>query len=694
MKQRYAAPYMWSIACIGAAVCLYGASHLPAERLDNRYLLLALVTIIVSSTITIQIPQLSGQITIGDTFIFLALLLFGTNAAVLLAAVEGACTSLRVYRKPRTILFNSGLMALTTFATAGLLELIWGEVTALPKGGFSADFIAAMCVMAFSQYALNSGLAAIASACKIDKPFLYTWHRFYLWASITYFAGASAAAIIAKIISAGGLYAVLAAVPIIVSVYCTYRTYLKNIEVSTAKVEEAERHVEELSRYIEDRRRAEEERDQLLLREQEARREAEMANRAKDDFLATISHELRTPMTAIIGWAHMLAEGRLDDATARQAVEAIKRNSQAQVRIIDDLLDMSRIITGKLRLDPVPVNLCDVAAAAIESVQLAASARSIAIESRFDPQLRHVMGDPNRLQQIIWNLLTNAIKFTPERGRVRITLTGTETHARIIVSDTGIGIEPEFLPYVFDRFRQADSSVTRKAGGLGLGLAIVRHMVELHGGTVAAESPGTGHGTTMIVELPFGPRLIAAPMLHLQNGGPPGKARPVELDNVHVLVVDDDADTLDLIASVLEMHGATVSRATSALDALRAMNQKIPDVMLSDISMPGTSGYDLMKIVRALPPECGGRVPSASLTALAREEDRAKAFQAGFQAHITKPVIPDRLVSVVAELASQAAAKPSVVPVPGAVLVATDEPASAPCGQDHLVTQPLRPAGF
>jgi CheY-like chemotaxis protein/two-component sensor histidine kinase len=322
-----------------------------------------------------------------------------------------------------------------------------------------------------------------------------------------------------------------------------------------------------------------------------------------------------------------------------------------QVQLIDDLLDVSRIITGKLRVETRPVHLRRVIEAAIESVQTAAMARAIRIETDFDRQSYAVAGDPDRLQQVVWNLLSNALKFTPEGGSVSVHLEHTASHARVTVRDTGQGIPSEFLPFVFDRFRQADGSNTRSHGGLGLGLAIVRHLVELHGGTVRAESPGLGMGTSMHVELP----LTQAQIVGRTSGENvfdirQGRKRDRILSGVHVLVVDDDLDTLDLLNAVLGASGATVTKARCALDALRAIDKCRPDVLISDISMPGTNGYELIRIVRALPAEKGGTLPAASLTALARDEDRAEALEAGFQTHISKPIIPDELIAVVANL--------------------------------------------
>jgi PAS domain S-box-containing protein len=383
---------------------------------------------------------------------------------------------------------------------------------------------------------------------------------------------------------------------------------------------------------------------------QEARRAAEAANRAKDEFLATLSHELRTPLSPILGWVRLLRSGDLDEAASARGLEVIERNVRAQTQLIEDLLDVSRIITGKLRLEVRPMDLIAVVEAGIDAVRPAAEAKGIKIESRLDPLASAMVGDPDRLQQVVWNLVSNAVKFTPKDGRVEVELARVDTHARLRVRDTGKGIQPAFLPHVFDRLRQADSTSTRAHGGLGIGLAIVRHLVELHGGTVGAESGGEGKGATFTVELP-----ISATAGTLRTA-PEGRAEddgPVRLDGVRVIVVDDEADTRDLLSFSLRNYGAEVRALGSASEALAAIQQDKPDVLVSDIGLPGDDGYALIRKVRALDEERGGRVPAAALTAYAKDEDRHRAIAAGFQAHVTKPVELAELASVVASLAGR-----------------------------------------
>jgi PAS domain S-box-containing protein len=394
------------------------------------------------------------------------------------------------------------------------------------------------------------------------------------------------------------------------------------------------------------------------VREQEARADAEEANRLKDEFLATLSHELRTPLTAILGWARLLRSGRLDERSGARALEIIERNADAQNQLIEDILDVSRIITGKLALHVEPVEPVAVIEAAVEAVRPAAEARRVELNVLLSPEPSPVSGDAARLRQVIWNLLTNAVKFTPEGGRVEVRVERTDSHVRIKVSDTGEGIDPKFLPYVFDRFRQADASTTRKRGGLGLGLAIVRHLVELHGGTVSAESEGRGRGTTFTVSLPAADTQASGP-----EGSRPAREEsiptfadcPPSLSGLRVLVVDDEPDTLDFLVAVLEGCEAEVMTASSAAEAFRLMREAKPDVVVSDIGMPDEDGYEFIRKVRRLGDDEGGRTPAIALTAYAREEDRRATIRAGFQTHMTKPVEPSELAEVIADLVGRTA---------------------------------------
>ncbi|EYF03666.1 PAS domain-containing hybrid sensor histidine kinase/response regulator [Chondromyces apiculatus] len=379
--------------------------------------------------------------------------------------------------------------------------------------------------------------------------------------------------------------------------------------------------------------------------------ELRAADRRKDEFLSTASHELRTPLNAILGWAHMLSSGRLGAEASRRAAEVIERNAKSQVQLIEDILDASRIITGKLRLELRQLDMKELVRAAMDAVRPAADARNIALSLTVDPPAAHFVGDPDRLQQVVWNLVNNAIKFTPSGGAVEVRLERLGASIALRVKDTGQGIAPNFLPHLFERFRQADGTTTRRHGGLGLGLALVRHLVEAHGGTVHAESEGEGKGATFVVTLP----------VHAVQAQVPGSSQPqalaggaslplVSLQGVTALIVDDEADARELCASVLRLSGAEVRTAASAEEALALLAEERPMVLLSDIGMPGVNGYTLIRSVRARAGTEDARIPAIALTAYAREEDRRLALDAGFQAHVAKPVEPDDLVRAVASL--------------------------------------------
>ncbi len=391
---------------------------------------------------------------------------------------------------------------------------------------------------------------------------------------------------------------------------------------------------------------------QLLEYESTARAVAEQSNRLKDDFLATLSHELRTPLAAILGWTTLLRSKQLDEQTTARAIETIERNARAQTQLIDDLLDVSRIITGNLRLDVTRVELAVVIEAAVEAIKPAAAAKSIQLEAEIEGEACAIQGDAGRLQQVVWNLLTNAVKFTPAGGRVKIQLSREQSQAQIVVGDTGQGISHEFLPYVFDRFRQADSSTSRTYGGLGLGLSIVRHLVEMHGGTVNAESLGDGHGSTFVVRLPFVPprdtlaKIVPSVSTTTQESTSFERA---ELDGVRLLIVDDEADSREMLLTMLGAFGAEIKIAASTRAALAILEQWRPDVLISDIGMPEEDGYVLIQKVRALEAMHGGgdSLAAVALTAYARAEDRDRALTSGYHVHLSKPIEPSELITAI-----------------------------------------------
>jgi PAS domain S-box-containing protein len=401
-----------------------------------------------------------------------------------------------------------------------------------------------------------------------------------------------------------------------------------------------------IMRDISVRKKTEEKLAQLLVRERLARAEAEKANRLKDEFLATLSHELRTPLNAVIGWARILKSGRLDNDSSIHAIEVIERNAWAQKQIIEDILDVSRVITGKLQLHLGPVDLVGVVNAALDAVRPALEAKDIKIETRFQEGLKNIAGDVDRLQQVVWNLLSNASKFTPPGGVVEIRVIQDETYAEIDIRDTGPGIAAEFLPHVFERFRQADGSTTRTHGGLGLGLAIVRHLVELHGGLISAENVASGSGAVFTVKLP-----LPTTQLDLENVAPLTPLEEdftgVDLQDVRILVVEDELDALDLITIDLTEHGARVRGTSSAAEALALLRSDEFDLLISDIGMADTDGYNLIRQVRNEEGEKGEHIPAIALTAYARTQDRVRAIAAGYNTHVAKPVEIRELVTVV-----------------------------------------------
>jgi signal transduction histidine kinase/ActR/RegA family two-component response regulator len=428
--------------------------------------------------------------------------------------------------------------------------------------------------------------------------------------------------------------------------------------------EDARRANEDLDRRVQERtaqlRAAAEQRAELLNSERAARAEAERASRIKDDFVATLSHELRTPISAILGWTKLLRDNP-DRPDAAYGLEVVERNTRAQARLIEDLLDVSRIVSGKLRLDVQSVDIGEIISAALETVRPAAEAKGVRLQAALDPKVGFVRGDGSRLQQVVWNLLSNSIKFTPKGGSVKVSLQRINSHIEIVVEDSGCGISPDFLPYVFDRFRQGDASITRTQRGLGLGLSIVRHLVELHGGTVAAQSAGESRGATFTVALPLS-ALSDGPD-HPQRRHPtappapriaPTRLSTTALAGITVLIVDDEPDTRDLLLRVLSDAGATVLTAGSASEGIRLLAEEAPrvQILISDIGMPEEDGYTFVRRVRQLPDGRGAasRLPAIAMTAFARSEDRTRAMMAGFQAHIAKPADADEVIATVASL--------------------------------------------
>ena len=409
-----------------------------------------------------------------------------------------------------------------------------------------------------------------------------------------------------------------------------------------------------IARDITDKKILEQQAADALEDARRARYQAELASRAKDEFLAMVSHELRTPLTSVVGWVRMLRSGNLTPERIEQALEVIDRNVRSQAQLIEDLLDISRITMGKLRLDVRPVQPAAVINTAVESLRLAADARRIRIQTVLDSHAGPVAGDFERLQQVVWNLLSNAIKFTPKGGRVQVVLERVNSHIEIRVSDTGRGVKPEFLPFIFDRFSQSEPSTTRTHGGLGMGLAISKAIMELHGGTITAHSEGEGKGSTFAISIPIMPvnkQQLPLDRVHPRAWTEISVECPPEISGLKILVVDDDSDTCDMIRAVLEQCGGQVHTATDADAALDAFSTWKPAVLISDIGLPEVDGYELLRRIREHEKHSGSRVPAVALTAFARIEDRVKALAAGYQMHVAKPVEPGELLAIVASLA-------------------------------------------
>jgi PAS domain S-box-containing protein len=410
-----------------------------------------------------------------------------------------------------------------------------------------------------------------------------------------------------------------------------------------------------ISRDVTARKELDDRRERLLVQELRARQDAELANRVKDDFIATVSHELRTPLSAILGWARLLSAGNLSGEKQAQAIQVIERNAKVQAQLVEDLLDVSRILSGKLRLEVAPTELVEVVDAALDVVRTAADAKGVRVEAILDPRAGPLMGDPNRLQQVVWNLLSNAVKFTPKGGRIQVRLQRRDSNIELIVEDTGRGIEPAFLPFIFEKFRQAEGGASKSHRGLGLGLSIVKYLVEAHGGTIGASSEGVDQGTRFVVRFPISPLLS----LRSQADSAPHPSRsglspvmefPAELVGLPILVVDDQLDARALLTTVLEQSRAVVLTAKNADEAYDSFVSERPAVLISDIGMPGATGYELIRKVRALPVEEGGATPAVALTAYARSEDRIRALSAGFNMHLPKPIEPAELLVVLASL--------------------------------------------
>jgi signal transduction histidine kinase/CheY-like chemotaxis protein len=598
-----------------------------ASHQDPTLFVVMLVLASLASIWKVTLPiSVNGHSTLSVAYAadVMVLLLLGPAPAVIVAVVGAwaQCTINVRGRYPlyRTV-FSMAAKALTMVAAGVTYRWLDG-----PPANFEVSLLTKPLVGTIAAYFLvNTGLIAGAIALSNRRRIWAVWRDDFLWSASSFMVGGSAGAMIAVVVERGEHWKALL---LLAPVYLTYRTY----EIFAGRLEDQKRHEHAIA----------EERE----REKAARASAEQANRLKDEFLAMVSHELRTPLTAILGWAEMLRSGRLENGRRERACQAIYDSAKRQACIIEELLDVARITSGKLGVYRTAVDVWQVVRDALEVVQPAAEAKQIHIQTDLDPSLGAIYGDGARLQQIAWNLLSNAVKFTHPGGIVRVRLHRVGNIAELVVSDNGPGIATNFLPMIFEAFRQADASTTRLHGGLGVGLAIVKHLAEAHGGTVAAESRGEGHGATFTVRLPMlpVPEPWHADAAHLAT------APPLTLDGISVLLVDDDEDTRQVIASHLQHHHAVVLTAASCPQALDVLQREQVDVLLSDIAMPGEDGYALVGKVRASTTSRIASIPAVALTALARDEDRQRALQAGFQLHLAKPIEARSLVAAVATL--------------------------------------------
>jgi len=665
---RIAQVYVAAITSVGAVVFLLSLPHTyPDPWLLGSLLLLACVTSAWKVTLPMSLSS-GATLSVSYAADLMALLLLGPGPAVIIA-VAGAwmqCTfrvkqSYPAYRTG----FSMSAEAITMVATGLTYTSLGG-----PAGSIDLSSLARPLVGAIATYfVVNTSLVGGAIALSSGRSWWQVWHDEFLWGAPSFMVAGSAGAIAAVVVERGRHWEALL---LLAPVYLTYRTY----EIFVGRLEDQRRHVQEtqklhketlealrqalsaeqalalekerLATTLADMTRLEEARRQLLNREHAARSAAEQANRLKDQFLAVVSHELRTPLNAILGWAELLHSGKLDLVKSDRASRAIVESAKRQSHLIDELLDVARIMSGKLRLERSTVDLIEIVQSAVAVVQPVIDAKHINVEIETSPDLSTIFGDSSRLQQVIWNLLSNAVKFTADGGTVRVRLHTAAGQAEMIVADSGDGIPAEFLPHVFEPFRQADASTTRTYSGLGLGLSIVKQIVEAHGGTVTAENQSAGRGAMFTVRLP-----IIGVHQH-RRATDPTTDRTVKdessLRGLTVMVVDDDEESRHVVAAHLESCDATVMTASSAPEALHLLQRHPVHVLLADIAMPGEDGYSLIRKLRALDASTRG-VPAAALTAFAREEDRQEALRAGFQLHLSKPIDAGSLIAAVVTLA-------------------------------------------
>jgi len=639
------------IALGGAGLVLYVPTVVPQPAVFVFLLLAACLTSIWK--VNLPIPLLSGStLSVAYGPYVASLLLLGPRPALVIA-VAGVLAQSTIQVKQQypvyRTAFNVCSEAITMIATGWVYAWLGGPKPPLDTSVLLLPLIGA----STTHFVLNTGQVAVAIALSSGRSPMRMWSDEFLWSAVGDIVAGTAGTAAAIVIDRGNQWnAALLLVPVYLTYY-SYRQFVGRIEDQKRHAVEAERLHRQAIDALAQLREAEVERTELLAREKAARASAEEASRLKDQFLAIVSHELRTPLNAVLGWADMLRNGSLDAVRSRRAVHSIYDCAKRQAHLIDELLDVSRIISGKLRLERGTVDLAEIVRGAVEVVQPSAYAKHIELMVEIDSSIGPFEGDGTRLQQIVWNLLANAVKFTPERGALFLTLRRTADAVEIAVTDTGIGIRADFIGSVFEPFRQADGSSTRRHTGLGLGLSIVKHLVEAHGGTITAESAGEGQGSTFTVRFP---QVLALASDAARAGSGPmiaANSNPsMSLDGLSVLVVDDDDGSREMVAAYLESRNAIVLTAASAAQAMDVVQREQVDVLLADIAMPEEDGYSLIRRLRALDAR-GASIPAAALTAFAREEDRKQSLSAGFQMHLTKPIDRRSLVNAVASLGRQ-----------------------------------------
>jgi signal transduction histidine kinase/ActR/RegA family two-component response regulator len=647
-RQRFAKPYMCMVIGAGAAVTLFSIFHLDFSRLDIRFPVLVLITILIGSRVTIQIPRFKSEISVSDTFIFLTLLLYGGDAAVLLAVTEAFCSSRRITKKLVTLLFNMGVMACSTFFTAFMLRYLFGSLASLPRDGHSAQFIMALCVMALVHYVVNSGLVAIAGAFRSGQPIWRTWKSFYLWTSITYLAGAIAAGVTAKMVESFGFYAIVAMTPIIVIVHFTYQIYLKNIENSAAHAEQAERHVEELSRYI-----AEQER----IREQFS--ELEKLS-ALGELASGVAHDFNNTLAGILGRAQILLRTK-DPEKVERGLKIIIKSAEDGAKTVKRIQDFAR-----QRRDhdfaPVCVDQLLFDVSEITRPRWKGLAQAGNVHINLDMQLHTdalILGDESELREVLVNMVFNAVDAMPTGGRLTLSATEEEESVVISVSDTGVGMTPEVRSRIFDPF-----FTTKGKAGMGLGLAVSYGIIRRHEGTIAVETE-QGRGSTFKIKMPIAKGVVkaqeemSAAVASISDSNEDTNIAAMTLpeyqsNKTRILVVDDEVFVRELLQDILESEDCEVTLADGGCAALDMFDPSKFDAVFTDIGMPGMSGWELARAIR----EQSKDIPLAVITGWGEAVGSSEQKEAQVDWVVTKPFTADRIAELAREVSRQKKEKP------------------------------------